>query len=613
MAQYIPEYDYSKTNYTPLHKNFTNDLCGHCRSYYKRLYERGLTTSPFPPQCQGHVLDTVRLLERKDFDTDEEYEATQILFDPVAWAKQEFDWDPRWYQENVLSCSAKMKILRGGRRSGKSRVELVLVLYEMMTQSRKKILLLCPNERLIGEFFDVITQDFIGKSTNLKNSIARYTRNPHLIQLKNGSQLLGISISPNDPMAGDKARGFDANMFVIDEAEMFKDSDMESIMALMASNRETKVMISSTPKGWRKHFYRTCTNKDLGFKEFWWISAESPEWTPETEKTYRIQYSKAGYTQEFEADFGELEEGVFKKKFLEASIEDYNMDNIQPQPGRKYILGVDWNKSAGNHMIILDNDNNKLKVVKKIVIPESEYMQTKSVQHICELHMKWKFKHIFLDKGFGVTQYEMLQKWGMQNPASGMIAALNAYSMNQSVEILDPTTGQPVKLQAKAFLVSQTAKLLEDGNLILPKSEDYGAVSGDSAGLKDVGLVEQMRNYKVEAYSIYNQPRYSQGADHTLTAFMLACGGFILKEGGLTRVEYSSKIVGVSTPTENAIELSATAKERLNDMKKYRMVSPGKFGQTMRKSLNTRDFGSLIGRKSGFQSREFNLDRKRSI
>lgn len=566
--KYIPEHDYKNTNYKPLGRAFTKDMCGSCKSYYKNLYDAGITKKEFPLECSGHILDQVKKLNKEDFESEEDFEMSKILMDPVAWAKWEFGWDHRWYQEFVSSCTARKKVLRGGRRSGKSRVEIVLILHEMSTLPNRKILLLAPSEKLIGEFFDVINE-FIKMSSTLKDSIERSTKSPHLLQLKNGSKLLGISISPKDPDAGDKARGFDANLFIIDESEMFKEKDMEAIMALLVSSPDTRVMISSTPKGWRKHFYRICTNKNLAYKEFWWISGEKPDWTTEMEAQLKEEYTEAGYTSEFNADFGELEEGTFKKKYIDASLRHYDCVFNGPEKGRTYVLGVDWNKSAGNHMVICEIEGGMIVFRKKIITPESEFMHTKAVEDIIKLHMMWNFKYIFVDAGYGHTNVELLKKWGMENPASGMLKALHSVYMNQDIEVKDPTNGELVRRRAKPYVVEQTAKLLEDGSLILADSEDYGHVG---EGLSDIGLVEQMRNFRVERYSVHSLPTYSQGNDHTLTAYMLACAMWINKEGPLKDPRYSNRVWSIPTQTTQEVPLTPTEKEMLQTMEKNKFI-----------------------------------------
>ena len=739
---YKPEYDYKDTNYKPLGKHFTNDMCKSCKHYYKDMFDKGLTKSEFPVQCQGHIMDQVNALRIEEFDSEEEFEEAKIVLDPVSWALQEFNWDHRWYQNWVSSCTANKKVLRGGRRclakdtlikttrgdvfiqdivvgdyvyseynkpvqvtrtfdqglqevvdignvvdgklatctldhrwlgksskdiaddskwyvepsiietrdlyeedykavghieyvednyklghvsyienkrleqcydievdsptslyclanglvthnSGKSRVEIILVLHEMMTLSNRRILLLCPSEKLIGEFFEVI-DEFIKNSTNLKNSIDRATKNPHMIKLKNGSKLLGISISPKDPDAGDKARGFDAHLFIIDESEMFKEKDMESIMALLVSNPETRVMVSSTPKGWRKTFYRTCTNKNLGYKEFWWISAEKPDWSTQMETALRDEFTAAAYTHEFDADFGELEEGVFKKKYIDSALYKYDMNDIAPTPAGRYVLGVDWNKSAGNHMVIVEVEGRHLKLVQKIVVPDSEFMQTQSIQDIIDLHAKWHFKYIFVDAGYGHVSCELLKKYGVANPLTRLAEIVHPIKMNENLQITNPVDGSIVKKFAKPYLVDQTIKLLEDGCLVLPVSEDYGAAGENK---HDVGLVEQMRNYKVENYSVYSLPRYSQGADHTLTAYMLACGMWVKYEGPLKNLAYSQRVMTLPIATHSPRpEPSATEAERNKELSTTinKLANSSGRVNTNRKSYRTRDLDALM-------------------
>lgn len=728
MVEYIPEYDYSKNDYKALGKPFTNDMCGSCKSYYKKLFDKGVTKTEFPPICSGHVLEQVNSLKQSDFDSVDDFENAKLLMDPVAWAKLEFNWDHRWYQQSVSECTSRKKVLRGGRRclakgtsiltiqgpkniedievgdfvfgengnpvrvrevfrngikkvgdfytiggeyiatctpdhewftsegmtktkdmsdkvrlrmkngklssdvpgeflnlreeetfdlnvnsatnlyclsngvithnSGKSRVEIILILHEMMTLPNRKILLLCPNDRLIGEFFDVI-EEFINSSVSLTDSISRHIKNPYMLKLKNGSKLLGIAISPNDPKAGDKVRGLDADLFIIDEAETFKEPDLEAIMALLISNANTRVIVSSTPKPWKKNFYKTCSNKDLGYKEFWWISAEKPDWTEEMENQLKDEFSSDAYMSEFNADFSDTAEGVFKKKFIDPSLRDYDIDKSSPRPGGTYILGVDWNKSAGHHMLILEVDGRFLKVVFKKVTPQSEYMHTQAVEDIIALHKIWNFKYVFADGGYGHTSIELLKKYGSENKLTGLANIVHGVLMNESIEIKSPINGKIIKKRAKPYLVDHTVKLLEDGCLILPESEDYSDIG---EGTRDVGLVAQMRNFYIKGYSVYNYPTYSQGDDHTLTAFILACGMWVNLEGPLKQLPYSSRILNLPTHIKKDIELSKSEEEMLKDLRKYKLISSTGKVNPVKKPPSVRDLDtsmrSLGGRRN---------------
>jgi thymidine kinase len=616
-VQYIPEIDYKARNFAPLKGPPPGDLCGNCISYYEGLYKAGLTKNPFPPNCKRHISGIAESLNPADFRDNDEYELAKIISDPISWAYAEFEWEPRWYQERILSCTSDKKLVRGGRRSGKSEAMVIEILFEICTNDHHTVLVIAPSERLVSRFFDEMRK-FIKKSQNITNSIARSTKGPNLIELKNGSKALGFSAGPASSNGADKIRGQDAHLIIIDELDFIKEKDVDAIMAILASHPEARIIAASTPQGWRKKFFSYVVNKDIGYKEFWFISAENPSWTVQQEDYFKNSYSEAAFTHEFLADFGDLEDGVFKRKHIDKSIQVYNYSDT-PEPGKKHILGIDWNKSAGTHMVIMEWDNSRLKLVNKIIVPESEYMQTESVNEIIRLHSIWNFRHIFADAGYGTAQIEMIKKHGQKNPATRLAEITQALHMNQNVEILDPITAKPVKKFAKQFIVQQTVKLLEDGAIILPKSED----TISSVDNKQMGLIQQMRNYRVENYSIYGLARFSQGEDHTLTAFMIACACFVLEEGDLKEIEYSTRMIGVPVSSTSAPEFTSTEKERLEDARKYRLEMTTGKANTSSKPVGVRDldvssrkYGDNIGRPMGFKnnsSRSLGGSKRRSF
>jgi hypothetical protein len=221
-------------------------------------------------------------------------------------------------------------------------------------------------------------------------------------------------------------------------------------------------------------------------------------------------------------------------------------------------------------------------------------MQTESVNEIIRLHTIWNFKHIFADAGYGTAQIEMIKRHGQRNPATRLAEITQALHMNQNVEILDPVSAKPVKKFAKQFIVQQTVKLLEDGAIILPKSED----TMSTVDAKQMGLIQQMRNYRVENYSIYGLARFSQGEDHTLTAFMIACACFVLEEGDLKEVQYSTRIIGIPVTSGNNPQYSPTELERIEDAKKYRLEATTGKANTGPKPVGVRDL-DMSARKHG--------------
>lgn len=561
MSKYIPENNYLETNYTPV-KGFTTDLCTRCEAYYKSLFDQKITKNPFPPNCTKSAGNSSLILDPGDFDTIEEFQEAAVLLDPIAWAKMELDWEPRFYQEDMIYCTSQYKLNRLGRRSGKTEAMVVETLHHAVTNKNNSILIIAPYERQVTRFFDEMNK-FINLSVGLQGSLARYTKTPSLMQFNNGTKILGFSAGATSGSGSDKIRGQDAHLIIIDEIDTLENKDIDAVLAILASHKDCRLIASTTPRGWRRRFYTYVTDKDLGFKEFWFISAESPEWSEATEQFFKGTTDPVTYTQEYLADFAELQEGVFKARCLDASVQDYETDNWQPKHSADYILGIDWNKSAGTHMVILEWYQNKLQLAKKIVVPETEYLQTESVDLIKHLNRLWKFKYIFVDAGYGSVQVELLKKHTLVEPSSLFDQKLHAIAMNQHLKVLDPITGEEVKRSAKHFLVEQTKKLLEDGFLILPKSED----TTFSTGSHTMGLVQQMRNFRVEGTSVYGLPRYSQGDDHTLTAYYLACGGFYWKEGDLKTAPYVTHITSVEVSDEINQTVHASVIERERDQR----------------------------------------------
>ncbi|MHA2066050.1 MAG: hypothetical protein ACXABY_16890, partial [Candidatus Thorarchaeota archaeon] len=216
--------------------------------------------------------------------------------------------------------------------------------------------------------------------------------------------------------------------------------------------------------------------------------------------------------------------------------------------GSRIVIGVDWNGQAiGAHIAVSEvvgTGDGEVKYIflEKCIIKGGDFTQHDAVQKIIELNSKYDPDFIYVDHGYGEMQIEMLHKYGKDNPRSGLHKKVKAYAMQSQIEILDPKTKAKIKKSAKPFMVNVAVMQLEQHRLILPISEDTTVFSDtidntDSEG--NQGLVQQMRNFQIIRYSSNGLPTYSQGDDHTLTAWMLSMVGFMLEFSDLTRnVQY---------------------------------------------------------------------------
>lgn len=559
LAKYFPERNYEERDYKPYGKPY-KDLCGHCSEYYKFIYEKGLKKTSDVPKCLGHITKQFDFISKDDFE-EEEYTDFVIASDPVTWAYHMFGWKARWHQEEMMSCTSIKKVVRAGRRSGKTLAVAILSLWRLATMSNESILIIAPFEVQVQKIFDEMLE-FIAMSPALSASIKRSTRSPCRLDFNNGSKALGFSSGNHNTAGSDKIRGQDATYIVIDECDYINEQDIEAILAILASHPDCGLWMSSTPTGQHKKFYQYCVMKDLGFKEFWYTSNESPTWTEETEDFYRQTYSATNYEHEFLAQFGIQEAGVFRNDLIDRALLNYSLPR-QRTHGSRISIGADWNGQAiGTHIVVVEavvdmEDNLKYILLEKCVVRGEDFTQHEAVQKIIELNDKYNPACIYVDAGFGETQVEMLHKYGMENKRSGLHKKLKPYTMQSNIEITDPVTGIKIKKSAKPFMVNMSVMQLEQDRVVLPISEDTSIVAATMEGEESnssQGLVQQMRNFAIERISSNGLPTYSQGEDHTLTAWMLAITGFILEFSDLRR--RSSHVVSrfVGQPGESIHE-----------------------------------------------------------
>lgn len=467
---------------------------------------------------------------KSQFDP-QEVEMIGLLYDPIKWAKLEFKWDARWYQDTMLKCSAYRKVNRIGRRAGKTESLCIKMIHYAYTTENTTSLVIAPYKNQVGLIFDRLDV-LLSYSDGVRSSLKRNTKNPYRIQLHNGSKILGFTSGTRTGSKSTGIRGQDAHAIFIDEADFLGSADFEVILAILASRPDCYLWASSTPIGKREMYWRWCSDKSLGFKEFHYPSSVSPSWTKETEMLERSMYSDQGYAHEFDAEFGEEAEGVFLNKYIDPAIKKYSLGKIAKNKSSLYTIGVDWNSSEkGTHIIVtewnqeLEHGNGAFRPVEKIIIAQTEFTQTMACEEIIRLNKKWNPSDIYVDQGFGYAQIEILHKYGLKNPESGLVQKVKGINFGDKIEIRDPATRQRVKKHMKPFMINLSVKRLEDGQLILPEEEDVKH-----------GLVGQMRDYTVIRRTASGQPVYSDDDDHTIIAMMLSIMAATMEHSDMVRL-----------------------------------------------------------------------------
>lgn len=482
----------------------------------------------------------------------------------------------------------------------------IMILWYSYTQANKgtnnqyTILIITPYESQVDLIFDRLHQ-LIDNSPLLKEMITRDIY--HRIELSNGTIIKGLTASSKTGTGAASTRGEHADILILDEIDYMTSADVTNIYNIRNEAPERiKIIVSSTPSGKHEEFYKWCVgasykyfpsqsdidnfkftnfkyehdNKGNGWTEIYAPSIVNEELlkiNPDTGITYleeiKNELSELRYTQEVMAEFGEEELGVYQKKYLEEAVRKgrvYNLKYTTELSSTEYekyiknrnhgirILGIDWDSvQAGTNMVCIELDKDHInedgmkepifKVLFRIEIPRSDFTYANALDKIIKLNEIYNFDHIALDKGYGQTQLELLKKYGMENPQTGLAEKTVGYQFAEKIEVRDPYTHKIDKKPFKPFMVNNSVIVFEKGKIILNPD--------------DKELLEQFSNYKIKSISSSGLPIYTSEDEHIVDALNLCLLSFEQNYGKLFKTIISTKvkfIQGITTKEENQVK-----------------------------------------------------------
>ena len=477
----------------------------------------------------------------------EQQRQLHIAKDCVVWAKQFLDANLRVYQILILRDPSLRKVLRAGRRLGKTFSLAIQLLHYSYTHKDGRSLVIAPMKTQVELIYQEILR-IASKNEVVMNSITRKITSPQfMIQFSNGSTIRFFTSGMRSGGKSDVARGQEAHLIILDEMDYMHADDLDALYAMLqktAEDQPDKVLIgASTPTGRRERFWEWCNSKR--FKEFWFPSYCNPFFSKEQEEEFREQYSSSGYRHEIEADWGEDSEGVYPRKFVDKAFigPSWPYEAGLTSARSFHVIGVDWDKyGAGTNIVITEvcADNHedprfrgKVRVCYREEINKSEYTLTTAVDRIIELNRIFNPRHIYVDRGYGEVQVELLRKHGVENPSSKLKERVKGVSFAETVEVRDPYTKLMIKKEMKPFMVDNLRQFLERENVLF--SED------------DEELYLQLISYVVVRTTSTGRPVFEAGGsavDHAHDALMLALLAITQNYG-----EFSKTSVAANTET----------------------------------------------------------------
>lgn len=391
----------------------------------------------------------------------------------------------------------------------------------------------------------------------------------------------------------DTVRGQEADLIVLDEMDYMGPDDLTAIYVMLqetgleigqtkAEGDEKVLIAASTPTGLRGKFWEWCNSPN--FKEFWFPSLVNPSFNKATEDEFREEYDEMDFRHEIEADWGESADGVYARKYVDLAFlsavkpdqdtteedlvklkEESDWDYENPEwasSDSKFVMGVDWDKfGAGPNICVLEipgkncedpRFEGRARVVFREEIKRSDFVLIEAVERIIYLNSLFKPDWIYVDRGFGDVQIELLHSHGIENPSSGLKGKVKGISFGGSIEVRDPATKLLDKKPAKPFMVENLRWMLERNLLVIPSSDEQ--------------LWEQLTHYVVYGFSSLGSPRFQMAdpkmPDHAHDALMLACLAYKQNYDSLMKERISRKMITV--PSE--LVLPPSLKQSADDI-----------------------------------------------
>lgn len=492
--------------------------------------------------------------------TIEQQRQVHIASDRVLWAKHVLNVEPRVYQILVLRHPSLRKVMRWGRRLGKTWVMAVILLHYAYTTKDGHCLVMTPMKTQANLIYLEVKKMYTNSPIVGGSIIKSVTSPQYEIILTNGSTIRFFTTGLKTGGKADVARGQEAHIIILDEMDYMGTEDLTALYAMLMrtdADQPDKVLVAaSTPSGRREKFYDWCV-KDPMYTEFWFPSYCNPFWTQADEDEQRAQNTEMGYRHEIEADWGEDAEGVYPRKYLDAAFIEPPWKYVdRPTSARStFLMGVDWDKyGAGPNIVVLEychedyeepRFQNKLRVCYRQEVPRSEFVLTETIDRIIDLNRQFNPEWIYVDRGAGEVQVELLHRHGMQYPSTGLRNKVVGVSFSESYELRDPASKQWVKKPIKPYMVENLRFLLERNLILFPRSNSKNEIiDGDEQ------LYEQLIAYTVVRQTPSGVPVFEASGtqqDHAHDALILACLAYTHNYSALNKIQ----VARVSTTVSN--------------------------------------------------------------
>jgi hypothetical protein len=248
-----------------------------------------------------------------------------LALNPVALV-QRAGIEPDGWQRDLLQSRAQQMLLLCSRQAGKSTVSAYLALHELLYGPPAPILLLSPSLRQSQELHRVVRSGLAAVG-DLAGPIRQ--ESALTIELERGSRVVCL------PGHEQTIRGFaGVRLLVVDESARVSDALYQAIRPMLAVSRG-RIILLSTPFGKRGFYHHEWTEGGPDWKRIMITADQVPRISSAFLEQERRAMPDWIYRQEYQCEFVETEDAVFRYEDIEAA-RDPNVRALFPG------LGADW-------------------------------------------------------------------------------------------------------------------------------------------------------------------------------------------------------------------------------------------------------------------------------
>lgn len=220
------------------------------------------------------------------------------------------------WQQTVWEDETRFRVIAAGRRTGKSRLAALLLIYKALTCPARtaKVFYVAPTQGqardIMWDLLQELGQGLIA-STHVNNLTVTLINN--------------VTIALKGADRPQTMRGVSLWFVVLDEYADIKPDVWETILLPALSDYDGDALFIGTPMG-RNHFYELYKDAELGadsdFKAFHYTSYDNPYIKREVIEKAKKSMSSHNFRQEYMASFEAMGSQLFKEEWVEYADEE---------------------------------------------------------------------------------------------------------------------------------------------------------------------------------------------------------------------------------------------------------------------------------------------------